>query len=802
LSKKKTSPSLRESDPHLERERAKYANPLPSREHILSILEKEGIPVSEARLVELLTIAPDEAEPFSRRLSAMERDGNLVRNRRGALLVANKLDLIRGKVLGHPDGFGFLHPEDGSEDLYLNPKEMHKVLHGDIALVRETGVDARGRREAGIVDVLERAHRKIVGRLFVERGLLFVVAEDKRVNQDILIEPGYDNGAKPGQVVVAEIIHQPSRTNEAIARIVDVLGNYADPGMEIEIALRKHDLPHDFPAAVTAEAESYGAEVKPSEVTGRKDLRKLPFVTIDGESAKDFDDAVYCEPVTPKRGDASRSRGKSWRLFVAIADVSHYVSHSSALDREARLRSTSVYFPRRVIPMLPEALSNGLCSLKPNVDRLVLTCEMEVSSGGVVKHYEFYPSVIHSHARLTYTRVAAFLEDREADPPIESDLHAPLESLYGVYKALLSARSKRGAIEFESGETAMLFNEQGKIDKIVRVERNEAHKLIEECMLAANVCAAEFLSKAEHPVLYRVHEGPTPERLENLRAVLKDFALSLGGGESPTAKDYAVLSQQVKERPYASLLQTSMLRSMQQAIYSPDNKGHFGLAYEHYTHFTSPIRRYPDLVTHRSIRAILTGQVYEIENWRQLGEHCSGNERRADEANRDVEAWLKCYFMQDKVGEVYAGTVSGVTGFGLFVTLDDVATDGLIHISDLGEDYFRFDKVRHLLLGERTGVAYRLGDKVWVKVVRVDMEQSKIDFVMAPKPKPKATVEPARNSTKATATAPRSVSAKPGDDKAALLAALEERTEAGKGKKKAAVEVIRNFRPPKKDGSP
>jgi ribonuclease R len=806
LAKKKSPASIREADPHLERERAKYDNPLPSREYTLAILQTEGIPVSEARLCEILEIKPDEVPHFARRLSAMERDGTLVRNRRGALLVADKLDLIRGRVIGHPDGFGFLHPEDGSEDLFLHPKEMHKVLHGDIALVRETGVDQRGRREGGIVEVLEHAHRRIVGRLFVERGLLFVVAEDKRVNQDILVEPGHDISAKPGQVVVAEIVQQPSRTHEAIARIVEVLGNYADPGMEIEIALRKHDLPHEFPAAATALAESYGPEVRPDDLKGRKDLRQLPFVTIDGETAKDFDDAVYCEALRGGKGDTAKT-GKGFRLYVAIADVSHYVRHGDALDGEARTRSTSVYFPRRVIPMLPEALSNGLCSLKPNVDRLVLTCEMEVSGGGVVKSYQFYPAVIHSQARLTYTRVAAFIDGRDADPPIDEPLHGPLEQLYAVFKALLGARAKRGAIEFESGETAMIFNDQGKIDRIVRVERNEAHKLIEECMLAANVCAAEYLANADHPALFRVHEGPTPERLENLRAVLKDFGLSLAGGDSPSAKDYAVLSGQIKDRPYASLLQTSMLRSMQQAIYSPDNKGHFGLAYEHYAHFTSPIRRYPDLVTHRSIKAVLASGRYEITNWVALGDVCSSNERRADEATRDVESWLKCYFMRDKVGEIYSGIVSGVTGFGLFVTLDEVATDGLVHISDLGEDYFRFDKVRHLLQGERTGASYRLGDKVWVKVVRVDMEQSKIDFVLTERPKrvepdsakaPAAGTATPRTAGKRSAVAP-SGKASPAKDKAELLAELETLPTARKAKPKAAIEVIKNFRPPKKD---
>jgi ribonuclease R len=698
-----------------------YATEIPSRERILEVLAEEGVPVTEERLVELLRIAsPEERDGFERRLRAMEREGQVVRNRRGAILVADKAGLIKGKVIGHADGFGFLRPEEpGKDDLFLGPKEMHKVLHGDVVLGRVSGVDKRGRLEANIVEVLVRANKKIVGRLFVEHDVAFVIAENKRISQDILLMPDSLKGAKPGQVVVAEIVEQPSKNAEPIGRVIEILGNYADPGMEIEIALRKHDLPYEWPNDVEAAAGAIGTQVEARDLKGRKDLRKLAFMTIDGETAKDFDDAVYAERA-----------GKNFKLWVAIADVSHYVRPADPLDQEAYNRGNSVYFPRRVIPMLPEELSNELCSLKPEVDRLVMVCEMEVTAGGIVKGYEFYPGVIHSHARLTYTRVAAVIEGKPAEPPVAKALHPQIGILYEVFKALFSQRQKRGAIDFESVETQMIFDEKGKIERIVRVQRNDAHRLIEECMLAANVSASDYLEKNNQPTLYRVHEGPTPEKLESLRAMLKDFALTLGGGDKPHAKDYAELLKRIKDRPYAGMLQTVMLRSLHQAVYTPENVGHFGLAYDAYAHFTSPIRRYPDLLVHRGIKAVVKGQRYEAGALEAIGSHCSETERRADDATRDVEAWLKSYYMQDHVGEEFHGTISGVTNFGLFVTLDELYVDGLVHISDLGQDYFTFDAAKHTLRGERSGVKYQLAGRVKVKVVRVNLEQAKIDFTL------------------------------------------------------------------------
>jgi ribonuclease R len=719
---KKNKNSLRSQDPHLEREREKYAHPLPSREFILQVLVEQGAPMAENELVDVLGISPAEQDAFVRRLQAMERAGQIMRNRKNAICIADKLDLIKGTVQGHPDGFGFLIPEDRSQpDMFLSEKEMHQVLHGDAVMVRQSGVDRRGRPEAKIIEILERANNRVVGRLYEEHGIRFVVAENRRISQDILIAAGESGEAKVGQVVVLEILQQPDKHVQPIGRIVEVLGNYADPGMEIEIALRKHDLPHEFSNDAVRQAQAYAPQVVSADWAGREEVRALPLVTIDGETARDFDDAVYCAP-----------ERDGYRLVVAIADVSHYVQSGDALDRDAILRGNSVYFPRRVIPMLPEELSNGLCSLNPNVDRLCMVCDMHISARGEIGAYRFYPSVMHSKARLTYTQVAAMLAEPEGELAKQNiGLLPHLQNLYALFQVLLQARNKRGAIDFETVETQMIFNDQGKIEKIVPVVRNDAHKLIEECMLAANVCAANFLREHSHVVLYRIHEGPTPEKLEGLREFLKEFGLQLGGGEDPQAADYSKLLKRVKGRPDAALLQTVMLRSLRQAVYAPENTGHFGLGYDAYTHFTSPIRRYPDLLVHRAIKAVLQDKKYKpAQKWVELGDHCSMTERRADDATRDVEAWLKCFYMRDHLGSVFTGTVSAVTSFGMFVTLDDLYVEGLVHVSELGKDYFQFDATKHQLLGERTGQRYRIGDRVQVRVVRVDMESTKIDFTL------------------------------------------------------------------------
>jgi ribonuclease R len=716
--KKAADTSRRTQGPLLARERQRYDNPLPSREFILDTLREQGVPLGEVQLAKLLDITPAEFDVFSRRLSAMERDGQILRNRKGAIGLMDKLDLIAGRVDGHPDGFGFCIPDNGSADIWLSPREMHQVLHGDRVAVRLKGRDNRGRPEGAIVEVLERKNRSLVGRIYCENGVWFVAAENRRIAQDILIAPGQHGGARPGQVVTVEILTQPSTSAEATARVTEVLGNYGDSGMEIEIALRKHDLPHEFSPAAAEQARKLPAEVRKTDLRGREDIRQLPLVTIDGETAKDFDDAVWCEP-----------QGKDFRLIVAIADVSHYVQPGDALDTEAIQRGNSVYFPRRVIPMLPESLSNGLCSLNPHVDRLCMVCDMQISAKGEIIGYRFYPGVMHSQARLTYTRVWDALNAGATDDDT-ARLMPELQNLHQVFRVLLKAREQRGAIDFETTETQILFTPEGRIDRVVPVVRNDAHRLIEECMLAANVCAADILEKHEHPGLYRIHDGPSPDRLDNLRAFMAEFGFGLGGGEKPSAKDYGKLLAQIRQRPDAGLLQTVMLRSLSQAVYSPDNIGHFGLAYEAYAHFTSPIRRYPDLLVHRAIKAVIKKKRYDAGDWNALGNQCSMTERRADEASRDVLNWLKCMFMSDRIGEVFAGTVSAVTGFGIFVTLDDVFIEGLVHISELGTDYFHFEADKHRLLGERTGKQFRLGDRLTVQVVRADVETTRIDFTL------------------------------------------------------------------------
>ncbi|MCP1772119.1 ribonuclease R [Neisseria perflava] len=719
MKKNTKSLNLREKDPYLEREKKRYESPLPSREWVIQLLEERGVPQKIETLARDLSITEDEYEFFERRLKAMARDGQVLINRRGAVCAADKLALVKCRVEAHKDGFGFAVPLEptGEGDFVLYEKQMRGVMHGDIVTVRPAGIDRRGRREGTVLDIVERAQTQVVGRFYVQYGVAILEAEDKRLMQSIVLEPDSVAAFKPseGQVAVAEIETYPELKRPAVAKIIEVLGDYADSGMEIEIAVRKHHLPHQFSAACEQAAKKIPDHVRKSDMKGRVDLRELPLVTIDGETARDFDDAVYAEKI-----------GRNYRLVVAIADVSHYVRPGDAIDTDAVERSTSVYFPRRVIPMLPEKLSNGICSLNPDVERLCMVCDMTITYAGNIKEYKFYPAVMRSHARLTYNQVWDWISGG-GDYPHKKEL----DTLYSLYKVLQKKRLQRGAVEFESVETQMVFDDNGKIEKIVPVVRNDAHKLIEECMLAANVCAAEFLLKHKHPVLFRNHLGPTLEKLTTLREQLGLLGLQLGGGDSPTPKDYAQLAEQFKGRPDAELLQIMMLRSMQQAVYEPGNEGHFGLAYESYAHFTSPIRRYPDLTVHRAIKAVLQGEHYKPEKtWQALGVHTSFCERRADDASRDVENWLKTYYMRDKVGEVFNGKISGMTSFGIFVTLDDIFIDGLVHISDLGEDYFNFRPEIMAIEGERSGVRFSMGDRVVVKVARADLDTSKIDLTL------------------------------------------------------------------------
>ena len=723
MTNKKQS-SWRQLDPFLAREQEKYGRASPSREFILHYLEERGMPVTLEELCAEWRIDDDwELEALSRRLRAMERDGQLMRNRRDGYGLISKMNLVTGRVIGHAEGHGFLVPDEGGENLFLSPRQMRKLLHGDRAVTRVIGVDYRGRREGAVVEVLERNTETVVGRFCEERGVCFVIPDNKRINQDIIVPSDGRGEAQAGQIVIAELIEQPGSKNRPLGRIKEVLGEHMAPGMEVRIAIASHGIPVDWPEAVVAEAWSFAETVPEEAIQGRTDLRATPLLTIDGITARDFDDAVYCE-----------KRGHNWRLLVAIADVSWYVRPDSALDQEGRKRGNSVYFPDRAIPMLPEALSNGLCSLKPDVDRLCLVCEMTLNGEGRLIRSRFVEAVMRSHARLTYETAAAIVADRNPQVRAEYAALVPhLDRLYELYQLLRTSREKRGAMDFDTQETVIEYGADRKIERILPTERNDAHRLIEECMILANVASARFLQRHKMPGLYRVHEGPAEDRLNKLRAFLGELGLGLGGSDKPAPLDYCRLLEQVRDRPDAHLIQTVMLRSLAQAVYSPTNAGHFGLALEAYAHFTSPIRRYPDLQVHRAIRHVLQGGkaadfTYSLADLAGLGEHCSMTERRADEAVRDALEWLKCEFMQDKVGQTFDGIITGVTGFGLFVELRGVFVEGLIHVTSLRNDYYQFDPVGHRLHGERSGQVYRLGDSVRVRVARVDLDERKIDF--------------------------------------------------------------------------
>ena len=627
---------------------------------------------------------------------------------------------VVGTVIGHADGFGFVKLELGGDDLYLSEDSMRAVLHGDRVAVQATGFNRDGKANGEIVSILQRANHRVVGKLRSKEGQWFVVASERRINQDILIPRDKLGTATLNQIVVAEITSQPTPYDEATGTIVEVVGDENSSDIELEIAIRKHNLPHIFSDATLKEAAAYGDVVTAADRKGRVDLRELALVTIDGETAKDFDDAVYAEKVAGSRG--------GYRLVVAIADVSHYVKLKTALDSDARERTTSAYFPRRVIPMLPEALSNELCSLRPNVDRLCMVCDMAVNAGGHINGFEFYAAVMNSKARLTYTEVAAQLPALQTAKPKAGSIDASLKTLYTLYELFRDARELRGALDFEGQEASFTFNEDGSVANIKAAMRNEAHKLIEEMMLAANVCTAQFLAKAKQPLLYRVHDIPLPEKLAALRETLSLRGLTLGGGDRPEPQDYATLIEQTRDRIDAPALHTVLLRSLPQAIYTPDNGGHFGLAYEHYAHFTSPIRRYPDLLVHRGIKAVLAGKKYTTEDWKRLGETCSANERRADIASREVTQFLKAKYLEAHIGEEFNGTISGVIAFGVFVTLDETFADGLIHATSLPRDYYQLGRDKVTLEGQRSGFKLALGERVRVRIAAVNAETAKVDF--------------------------------------------------------------------------
>ncbi|MED5314863.1 MAG: ribonuclease R [Pseudomonadota bacterium] len=726
------------SDPHSAREQDRYAHPIPSRELILSLLEAADAPQSFKDIAGQLALTDErDLDALGKRLRAMQRDGQIISGRRGAYGLPKRMDLLRCRVTGHRDGFGFARPLEGGDDLFLSAREMYQVFDGDEVLVSVAGLDRRGRAEGQVVEVLTRAHTEVVGRYMEESGIGFLLPHNTRIRNHILIPPKAKEGARHGQLVSVKLTDYPSATLGAKGEVIEVLGDHLDPGLEIDVAIRAHGIPWEWPGEVLREAGALGEEPAEADNAHRVDLRDVPFVPIDGEDARDFDDAVWCE-----------ENAKGSQLRVAIADVSHYVPVGSALDEEASIRGNSVYFPERVVPMFPEVLSNGLCSLKPQVDRLAMVCEMQIDHSGHLQDYIFYEAVIHSHARLTYTDVGEVIEEGwSARVPAERG--EDIERLCRLYNVLRGAREQRGALDFESQETRILFDEQRKIASIKPAQRNDAHKLIEECMLVANVATAQFLEALEKPALFRVHEGPGAEKLENLRAFLGELSLDLAGGLKPTPEHYQALLATVEGRDDCHIIQTMLLRSLSQAVYQPENAGHFGLHYEAYAHFTSPIRRYPDLLVHRAIRAAIRvrGKAnhikrvkgatalkreriypYDTAAMAALGEHCSMTERRADDATREVDAWLKCEFLRDRIGEEFEGVIAAVTTFGVFVELSDLYIEGLMHVSALPGDYYHFDQAKQRLIGERTRQVFQLGGTVAVRIARVDLDDRKIDL--------------------------------------------------------------------------
>ncbi|MFD0966788.1 ribonuclease R [Seminibacterium arietis] len=734
VSQKILKKSIALCDPNYEQELKKYGNPIPSREFILKIIDQYNSPMPRENILKYFNIKyKEQQEAMFRRLRAMENDGQLIFTKRHCYALPEKLDLLKGTVIGHHDGYGFLRVVGIKEDYFIPNNQMRNIVHGDFVLAQPSGIDRKGRAEVRIVRLLESRVKPIVGRFFLENGIGFVVPDDSRITRDILIPDEYRNNARMGQVVIAELKARELRNSQLIGSISEVLGENMAKGMETEIVIRHHDIPYEFPNAVKKQVKNLTEEVSQEAKRNRVDLRNLPLVTIDSEDARDFDDAVFCQP----------ERNGGWRLWVAIADVSYYVRPHSALDKEAYLRGNSVYFPSRVVPMLPEVLSNGLCSLNPQVDRLAMVCELCISSKGNMESYQFYEAVINSHARLTYNKVAKILDGDIELRSRYQKLVPHLQALYALYQSLVNARHQRGAIEFETIEPKFIFNEMGRIDYIEPIARNEAHKIIEECMILANVAAADFVQKNSEPALYRIHSAPSEEKLIALYSFLGECGLSFKRGRKVTTIDYAKLLEKTKDHPSRDLIQNMLLRSLSQAIYDTDNIGHFGLALEEYAHFTSPIRRYPDLTLHRGIKYLLAKQAgskrkttdtggyhYKFDEMDLIGQHCSMTERRADEATREVVTWLKCEYMQDHVGETFNGVVSSVTGFGLFVKLDELFIDGLVHISTLLNDYYQFDSTHHQLIGENSGTVYRIGDRVKVSVIAVNLQQKQIDFTL------------------------------------------------------------------------
>ncbi len=699
------------TDPFFDREAEKYENPIPSREYILDLISKR--PRSKHQLFDLFDIEDHSKKALANRLRAMVRDKQLSCNKKGIYKIFSDLGLYTGTVIANPKGFGFIALDKGGKDLRLSSKQMQLVFHGDRVNARL--LNKQG--DAEIVKVLETV-KSVVGRLEIEDDEATVIVDDKRIKHRISI-PNISQEHSQDQIVLVSLIKSPTFESLAIGEIIDTLGQYMDEGVETDSAILRHSIPVEFSNKTEQELKNIPDEVNSQQKKDREDLTKTPLITIDGEDSRDFDDAVFAEP--------ARS---GWRLIVSIADVASYVKEESSLDRDALERGNSVYFPHRVIPMLPEKLSNGLCSLNPNVDRLCLSCEIFIDYEGNLMNYRFFPAVMHSHARLTYTEVGKILDgDHELEKKYQHVIEN-IRSLHGLYKTLRISRTKRGVMDFDRVESQMIFNDNGKIDNILPRERNDAHKLIEECMLMANRAAAKLLSDNKEHFLYRVHPDPTLEKINTTRKFLSARGLVLEGGDNPESKDFAKVLIKAKGRDDENVIKTVVLRTMKQATYTPQNSGHFGLALDDYTHFTSPIRRYPDLIVHRAIYRVLNGDEPSVDqDITSLGDHCSMTERRADDATRDVEQWLKCEYMRDKIGENFTGIISGVTGFGFFVELNDVFVEGLVTVRDLNDDYYVYDEASYSLIGDRSGKKFSLGDKIEINVASVDLDQRQMLFV-------------------------------------------------------------------------
>ena len=702
------------SDPHYHREAEKYESPIPSREHILSFIQVK--PYSKHQLFDLLELNDSQKKPFGRRLKAMVRDKQLSCNKKGVYRPFSNRGLLKGTIIANPKGFGFVALDKGGKDLRLSHKQMQLVFHGDKVKVRLLNK----RLDAEVVEVIESV-KTLVGRLHTDKNAPYVVVDDRRIKHNIKITEMIE-GCEDNQVVIVEILTSPTLESEATGKVIEIIGGFLDEGVEVDSALYRHQIPKDFSEAAANEAGKLPSKVLAKDKKGRTDVTHIPLITIDGEDSRDFDDAVFAEP-----------SDRGWKLYVAIADVSHYISEGSALDLDAIERGNSVYFPHRVVPMLPEVISNGLCSLNPDLERLCMICEMNMDSLGELLDYQFYPAVMLSHARLTYTQVNEVLTSKKSNlRKTYANVIDNIESLHGLYKTLRISRQKRGVMDFDRIESQILFNDNGKIENIISRKRNDAHKLIEECMLMANQASAKFLQKHDEDFLYRIHPKPTAEKIEVTRQFLSAVGLSLEGGMEPESRDFAKVLKTAKGREDENIIKTVVLRTMKQAVYTPANEGHFGLAFEDYTHFTSPIRRYPDLLVHRAIKRVLNKQSRSpSKRMSELGKHLSMTERRADDASRDVEQWLKCEYMHDKVGEDFSGVISGVAGFGFFVELTDVFVEGMIALRDLKDDYYVYDDIHHQLKGQRTGKVFRLGDVVEVKLASVSLDDRRISFSLA-----------------------------------------------------------------------